>query len=349
MKETETLLSIIIPVYNVEKHLKNCVDSVIDESQSGYEIILVDDGSTDGSPAICDEYGEKYSFVKVIHKENGGLASARNAGLDTAAGEYLTFIDSDDFVEKGYIGCINKEVNTHSDVIAFPLLINDEEADCIVPQELPKRSNIPVREAVVELENSGNFDMVWNKIYKRDLIETNNQLRFHLLSEPGEDMMFNSLVFSKAESVSFFGKPFYHWIRRGEDTLANRFRKDLYERNKVFIEYRTAMYRELGLIESYFSVLSRENLDYIFACVPNMYRPGHRFSRKERLAFYREILNSEEVKGWIKNAELTGTLIKQFAILFKLNSSFILDVYYSFLMGVRNKTHKVWVRIRRKV
>lgn len=92
------LISVIIPIYNVEKYLKSSVDSVLNQSFKNYELILVDDGSPDGCPAICDEYAAANEFVKVIHKENGGLSDARNAGISAAVGQYLLFLDSDDFI-----------------------------------------------------------------------------------------------------------------------------------------------------------------------------------------------------------------------------------------------------------
>lgn len=96
------MISIIVPVYNAEKTLRQCVDSILTQEYKDMELILVDDGSKDGSPAICDEYEEKDSRVKVFHKENGGVSSARNVGLDYAQGEWITFIDSDDFITNGY-------------------------------------------------------------------------------------------------------------------------------------------------------------------------------------------------------------------------------------------------------
>ena len=95
-------LSIIVPVYNAEKYLHRCVDSLLaqDLNSEEYEIILVDDGSTDDSPKICDEYSEKYSQIKTIHKVNGGVSSARNVALDVTKGEYICFVDSDDWIKK---------------------------------------------------------------------------------------------------------------------------------------------------------------------------------------------------------------------------------------------------------
>lgn len=99
----DPLISVIVPVYNVEKYLKHCVDSVLSQTYTNLEVILVDDGSTDGSPTICDNYKNKDRRVNVIHKENGGLSDARNSGIDICKGEYISFIDSDDFVSPLFI------------------------------------------------------------------------------------------------------------------------------------------------------------------------------------------------------------------------------------------------------
>ena len=97
------LISIIVPVYKAEKHLSECIDSIISQTYENFELILIDDGSPDNSGKICDEYAEKDKRIRAIHKENGGVSSARNTGLDNASGEYITFIDSDDFVDKQYL------------------------------------------------------------------------------------------------------------------------------------------------------------------------------------------------------------------------------------------------------
>ena len=102
----ENLVSVIIPVYNVEKYLPKCLDSVINQTYKNLEIILVDDGSPDNSGKICDEYAEKDSRIKVIHKENGGVSSARNVGIKQAKGQYLLFVDSDDYIKDGYFDAV---------------------------------------------------------------------------------------------------------------------------------------------------------------------------------------------------------------------------------------------------
>ena len=105
---TQPQISIIVPVYNSEKYLGACIDSILAQSYRDFELILVDDGSRDSSPRICDDYAQKDSRVKVIHKANGGVSAARNDGLDIAKGEYVTFIDSDDWVEGEYLETLSK-------------------------------------------------------------------------------------------------------------------------------------------------------------------------------------------------------------------------------------------------
>ena len=97
------LISVIVPVYNVEPYLRQCIDSILNQTYTDFELILVDDGSTDRCPEICDKYKEKDDRVRVLHKTNGGLSDARNHGIDIANGDYITFIDSDDMVSKDYL------------------------------------------------------------------------------------------------------------------------------------------------------------------------------------------------------------------------------------------------------
>lgn len=111
------ILSIVVPVYNVEKYIENCLNSIIENYCNGIEVILVDDGSKDNSSLICDRYVEKYDYISVIHKENGGLSSARNAGIKKAKGKYIWFVDSDDYIKKGSIKKIIDYTANNTDLI----------------------------------------------------------------------------------------------------------------------------------------------------------------------------------------------------------------------------------------
>lgn len=112
----KSLVSVIVPVYKVEKYLDKCVESIVEQTYKNLEIILVDDGSPDNCPSMCDSWAQKDSRIKVIHKENGGVSSARNSALDAAAGDYICFVDSDDFIEPNAVGYMLENIGD-ADVI----------------------------------------------------------------------------------------------------------------------------------------------------------------------------------------------------------------------------------------
>ena len=162
-----SLISIIVPVYNVEKYLNECIDSIIAQTYSNIEIILVNDGSTDASGKICDEYEKKDSRIKVIHQDNAGLSAARNAGMAVATGEYLYFVDSDDYVdEKLCEKCIERFDNCNAEVIVFGFDYVDEDGNKI-KDYLPCPDQLSSKEMLCKLLSGNMYDYAWNKMYKR--------------------------------------------------------------------------------------------------------------------------------------------------------------------------------------
>ncbi len=169
-------LSIVIPVYRTQDTLPRCMESVLRQSFTDYEIILVDDGSPDGCPALCDSYAQGYRHVKVIHKRNEGLSEARNAGIDQAEGEYITFMDSDDALQDGSLSLLMHELSGHPDVdiLEYPVLER-----CGHPYKQRRLSFTP-HEYTDSIdywfrEKAYNHAYAWNKIYRRHLF---GQVRF---------------------------------------------------------------------------------------------------------------------------------------------------------------------------
>ena len=179
MKKNRELISVIVPIYNVEKYLSECIDTLIKQSFDNLEIILIDDGSTDNCPTICDEYQKKDKRIKVIHKKNGGLSDARNSGLKIAKGEYIIFVDSDDFVNINFVEVLyNLCVQNNSEMaickfarvqeitdVDWEFLDNSYEKEIMTGKEF----TISVYEG--KSENLG--FVAWNKIYKKELFEKN--------------------------------------------------------------------------------------------------------------------------------------------------------------------------------
>lgn len=224
------LLSVIIPIYNVEKYLNQCVDSVINQHLLDIELILVDDGSPDRCPAICDDYSDKYDFVKVIHKKNGGLSEARNYGLENAEGEYIIFMDSDDWWN--YEVTVSKLIDyaiKHSevDMVLFDGLDYIEGEGFFQRNEHQNFRNIDVSSVKAyyqSLLNNGNFEVSANtKILKRQFL-IDNQLFFtpNLLSEDNEWMM---RVLRVAKKVDKLEEPLYICRLGRADSITNTIKK----------------------------------------------------------------------------------------------------------------------------
>lgn len=162
------LISIIIPVYNVELCLRKCLLSVLEQSYNNWEAIVVDDGSTDDSPQICDEFASKDQRFKIIHKENGGVAMARNVGLEIAKGEYITFLDSDDFLHQNFLSTLLELCVEHSADIAQCDHVRGKQTS--FPEVLTKTSIECLDNHSVFL-NGHSTIVVWGKIYRRKVLE----------------------------------------------------------------------------------------------------------------------------------------------------------------------------------
>lgn len=141
MEHTQEIkISFVVPIYGVEKYLHKCVDSLLRQDYDGYEIILVDDGGKDGCPAICDEYAAHYDNIRIIHRENGGLSAARNSGIEVTRGEYICFVDSDDYWEENVLGGLIAQIERDNlDVLRFDYRNMNEQYEEIHPNKNPKK------------------------------------------------------------------------------------------------------------------------------------------------------------------------------------------------------------------
>ncbi len=214
------LISIIIPVYNVEKYLRNCIDSVIAQTYKNIEIILVDDGSPDKCPAICDEYEKKDSRIKVIHKENGGLSDARNAGIELANGKYITFIDSDDDVSSEYIEYL------------YELLIKNNTKMSIATHTVvsnKKRINwgngytekvLTTEECLDKMLCEQGFSVsAWAKLYSKELFD---EVRFPK-SKLNEDNGTTYKLILQCDKIAYGNKSIYNYYKRENSITMSTF------------------------------------------------------------------------------------------------------------------------------
>ena len=219
------LFSIIVPVYNARDYICKCVDSLLLQTFEDIEIILVDDGSTDDSPKICDEYAVRDSRVRVIHKTNGGLSDARNAGLAEARGEYIMFVDSDDFIEPDACEGFAQLARGGYDIMIGEAI--SEGGFCRLGHIAPDTDRVYTgREYLKEAHKQSKAPMAaWLNIYRRELLSENKlEFRYGILHE---DEQFTPRAFLAAGSVVVTGIPFYHYvIRNGSITQKKDKRKN---------------------------------------------------------------------------------------------------------------------------
>lgn len=214
MKE---LISIIIPVYNVEKYLEKCIQSITQQTYTNLEIILIDDGSSDSSGRICDEFAKNDSRIKVIHKTNEGVSKARNVGIDNATGQYIVFVDSDDYVAKNYISVLYEDLienNADISICGTCDCFNGE----IVRYSIPYIQKVNSQEALrLLLDEKIFFCVVWAKLYKKELFE---KYRFNEKTVIAEDLEIIYKIISDANYVfiNTNEKMYYYQIRKDSAT-----------------------------------------------------------------------------------------------------------------------------------
>ena len=201
----DKLISIVIPVYNVEKYIKECIESVINQTYKNLEIILVNDGSTDLSRTICEEYEKKDNRIKIIDKENGGLADARNKGLEYINGELVTFIDSDDYIKEDMIETLlNNLIKENADVsiCGYYLAYN-------------KKNDYKLEENVNSFKY---YDVsAWAKLYKTELFKN---IKFPK-GKISEDWYIMYKIFDKANSIVYDSSPKYYYRQRNSGIRKN--------------------------------------------------------------------------------------------------------------------------------
>lgn len=226
------LISVVIPVYNVEEYLSECVDSVINQTYKNLDIILVDDGSPDNCPAICDDYAGKDSRVRVIHRKNGGPGVSRNCGIKAAQGEFIAFVDSDDYVSSVYIEQLYTTLRESGSDISYCTLSVDREK---LSTEIISNYDIfsPV-EAIIEAAELRKLERgPCCKLYRRSLHEEDGGIYFPENIFSGEDWVVTAKLFSCADSIALSGNILYFYRLQNTSLMHTLF-------NTKYVDFYTA-------------------------------------------------------------------------------------------------------------
>lgn len=245
--EKRPLISVIVPVYKVEPYLDRCVQSIVDQTWKNLEIILVDDGSPDGCARMCDEWARRDARIRVIHKENGGLSDARNAGMAAATGEYIGFVDSDDWIEPDMYRLLYEQMErTGSDIAACGIQMDWE--DGTPPRQLTKVGScvLEAEDAMrAVIEESWIKAPVWYKLYRTELVRG---IPFPV-GKCHEDVFWTYQAVGSAKRVAIFDTLCYHYVQRAGSIMGEGFslkRLDALEAKQLRLRYIQKCYPELA-------------------------------------------------------------------------------------------------------
>ena len=235
VKEMNTKISVIVPVYNVEKYLERCLESIIFQTYKELEIIVINDGSTDNSGKICDYYAQKDSRIKVLHQENKGAASAKNAGLHIATGKYLTFVDSDDYLEKDSYEFMQKHLEEKAvDVIhcAFRDVYKEHVTDRLL---LAEEKKFDVISYLKRFATDWTCSLLWNKMYRREIFNGIFFEEGHKIDD--EFFVYQGIL--NAEKILYIPKIIYNYRRRKSGIMMSEESKEKIILDKIdFISQR---------------------------------------------------------------------------------------------------------------
>lgn len=320
------LISVIVPVYKVEQYLIKCVNSVIAQTYSNIEIILIDDGSPDKSGEICDSLAKQDHRIRVIHKSNGGLSSARNAGIDIAKGEYIGFVDSDDSIEpymyEELLNLINSE-KTKLAVCAVNYVF--ENGKKLNKPLLGRNCTFDFDHAIIEMNTHRIFDMAaWSKLYHKSLFDN---LRFPL-GKLSEDYYIMFKIFDRAQSISYLDMPCYNYLQRRNSITRNiKINHDHEYAAREQMRYLDEKYPELKVV-SHTSYASAALTVFDFYIKNNVPCP------KEKLRHFCEVVSQN--KKYIEQADYLSKNKKIQFLLFLIN-----PILYKILFRVYRKIKKV--------
>lgn len=215
------MISVIVPVYNVEKYLERCVKSIAAQTYKDLEILLIDDGSTDKSGKMCDDFKQTDSRIKAFHKQNGGLSDARNYGIEHSAGEFISFVDSDDYIDEKMLETLHRLITENDADLAVCSAMDVFEGKEVTQVKEIKEFNLNKVESYKYMLRGDGIPSACNKLYKR---QTVGNVRFPV-GKLYEDGFFTPQILKRVEKTAVTSKPMYYYFRRADSITTKPFRK----------------------------------------------------------------------------------------------------------------------------
>lgn len=295
-------LSVIIPVYNSAEFLNKCIDSLVLQDYKDYELILVDDGSTDASYEICCEYAGKYDNIRVLRQENSGPSIARNNGIQAASGDYLSFVDSDDWVMPDYFSVLDAAMSQNTDLIFYGRMHPDgQKAENKVFPEGTFTSREKIIGFLVKNYYSGDLASSTNKAYSRHLFG-DSSLRFPASTVVEEDLLFVLQALDRSETLVSLSEPLYYYNRRDSGSVTTRYNPVKFDSKLKAYQKELEFARQWNSLELE-RIFDDNYLSYISASINNMMYRACRLSRTQKIEEIRRFYSTEETAACIKRTK----------------------------------------------
>ena len=339
-------ISIIVPVYNAEQFLCNCIDSILNQQLKDIEIILVDDGSSDKSGEICDYYAQLDKRVQVLHLENQGASNARNRGIELASGDFIGFVDADDWIDKDmYLDMLDKMIRVNTDVVICSNVIFNGESELYAGfpwedhsvfgnKEIAEQV-IPAFLAPMDIEaNSQQIVMgsVWKCLFRKEVIRR-NKIKFDSQIKYAEDLIFVLQFLSKSKKVLVINAPYYHYRLdiKNKTGITQKYIHDLYFDLKRVNQHIKEILLEMGYLEKMIMHLEWRRISMVLSSINNICKknsPYNFFQRIQKANFYIADSGFKKSTGILNSSLFTP---KQKAIVSLINHSLVSVVlaYYT--------------------
>ena len=320
------MLSVIIPVYNAENEIKNCIDNILQTNNCDFEVILVNDGSTDNTKNILDGYALQSNKIKVINQDNAGVSKARDIGIEHAKGNYIIFVDSDDKLEDRALDYLSKRLeNEDIDILQYSFsrdTYNSDGSFNKTPKYYQEKIFQNTKDAFSYLVVNGLY-FVWNKAYKTSFIQ--NYHDFPLGIKTGEDLIFNCKAILRNPKIACTEKILYHYIRTDKDTTVTRFIDNMDITFTLKKEALLSVFQHFNLNQqSYYNRVLSESKFYVF----NLFHVNSKYTKNEIIFKLQKHIYSEPTYAEISKAIPNNKSMKLFQILVLHSNAKLLYKYF---------------------
>ena len=330
-------VSIVVPIYNSEKYLKKCIDSIINQTYANIEIILINDGSTDNSAYICEYYSKKDSRVQVIHTNNMEVSNARNTGIKHANGQFIQFVDSDDYIDANMTETLLKKMNSQ-DVDITICGLKRRYKNKLLLLKFHKSGSFTTEQFVIE-NLAVISDLIigspCNKLYKTNIIKKNNII-FDTSIDYAEDLIFNYRYLKKTFKVAVLPDCLYNYNTNSE-SLATRFREDCFDNFNYVCRQTRKFLEEYSISKENTNIINNKFANIYIALINHLYRSDSTLSKIEtRKIIEKEFYFDKEKADMIDKAKFDKLYFNIIWFLVKRKYYFLLEFFYQLKNTLRN-------------